>query len=163
MRTIRIGAFETNSSSCHVITICSDEEFNDFSNGKLLFNCEWEKLLTFEEAYDCMKNWYNDQCGFDEVDPYRIDFENSLTLARFTDIVKSKDKLYEYNRNEAGEHFRYSEAQKLHSDWEAVSLFCRYTYRKFNEIPDWAEDTFTEHYTSKSGDKIVVFGYHGHC
>ena len=35
MRQIRRGVFETNSSSVHSITMCSEEEFEKFRNGEL--------------------------------------------------------------------------------------------------------------------------------
>lgn len=163
MRTVRIGIFETNSSSTHVLTICSEEDYDKFAKGDLEMDCGCDKLVTFAEMYDEMKKWYRDQCGFTEEEPYKVDFENSLTLDCFRQIVKSKDKLCEYRKDENGERISYRAAELLHSDWEAVSLFCRYRYRKFNEIPEWVEETFREDFTTKSGDKIVAFGYHGHC
>lgn len=36
-RQIRRGVFETNSSSVHSITMCSDSEFDRWENGELLF------------------------------------------------------------------------------------------------------------------------------
>ena len=38
MRQVRQGVFETNSSSVHTITICSDEEYNAWTKGELLVN-----------------------------------------------------------------------------------------------------------------------------
>ena len=37
-KQIRLGVFETNSSSTHSICICSDEEWEGFKNGKLAVN-----------------------------------------------------------------------------------------------------------------------------
>ena len=34
-RQVRRGAFETNSSSTHSITMCSESEFNEFENGNM--------------------------------------------------------------------------------------------------------------------------------
>jgi len=39
-RQIRRGVFETNSSSTHSLTMCSEEEFEQWKNGELLFD-EW--------------------------------------------------------------------------------------------------------------------------
>lgn len=36
-RQIRLGVYETNSSSTHSLTICSEEEFEQWKNGELLF------------------------------------------------------------------------------------------------------------------------------
>ena len=37
MRTIRKGCFETNSSSCHAITICSESSYKGYLDGKLVY------------------------------------------------------------------------------------------------------------------------------
>lgn len=37
-KQIRLGVFETNSSSTHSICICSDEEWEGFKSGKLAVN-----------------------------------------------------------------------------------------------------------------------------
>lgn len=37
-KQIRLGVFETNSSSTHSITICSEEEWEGFKDGKLAVN-----------------------------------------------------------------------------------------------------------------------------
>ncbi len=49
MRTVRNCVFETNSSSCHVITVLSDNELELLENGKLLlsvYKSQGEKVLT---------------------------------------------------------------------------------------------------------------------
>lgn len=49
MRTVRNCVFETNSSSCHVITVLSDNELALLKNGKLLLSVhksQGEKVLT---------------------------------------------------------------------------------------------------------------------
>lgn len=49
MRTIRNSVFETNSSSCHVITVLSDNELALLKNGELLlsvYKSQGEKVLT---------------------------------------------------------------------------------------------------------------------
>lgn len=53
MRTVRNCVFETNSSSCHVITVLSDNELVLLENGKLLlsvYKSQGEKVIT--KSYD---------------------------------------------------------------------------------------------------------------
>lgn len=52
MINIRANTFETNSSSTHSITICTEEEYNKFVNGEL--GIDWDdRLVPKEEAeYD---------------------------------------------------------------------------------------------------------------
>ena len=49
MRSIRIGVFETNSSSTHSLTICSKTEFDAWKNGDVLFSIDSEKFMTMDE------------------------------------------------------------------------------------------------------------------
>lgn len=58
MKTIRHGTFETNSSSCHTITItCTPQELEEFNEGKRWYYYHWancervEKFATLEELY----------------------------------------------------------------------------------------------------------------
>lgn len=49
MRTVRNGVFETNSSSCHVVTLMSDDELEELKNGELLlavYKSQSEKVVT---------------------------------------------------------------------------------------------------------------------
>ena len=44
MLKVRIGVFETNSSSVHSITIVPEEKFKEWKNGKLIFD-KWDEVL----------------------------------------------------------------------------------------------------------------------
>lgn len=54
-RQIRRGVFETNSSSVHSITMCSDSEFDRWENGELLFWQNQDKFATRNEIIEEMK------------------------------------------------------------------------------------------------------------
>ena len=163
MKTVREGVFETNSSSTHTLTMCKKSEYEKFENGELLFNWDHEELDTMEEAYNSMKEYYGaDGSSFTLVDPYKLDFENSLTLEKFKSIIESKESLYRYSEDENGNEIQYDNTDKIHSDWEAVSYFCRWKYRKESEWPDWAEDSFCGSCTTDSGETIIAFGWFGH-
>lgn len=49
MEQIRRNVFETNSSSTHSITICSEDEYNKWKNGEMFFNRWTEELITMEK------------------------------------------------------------------------------------------------------------------
>lgn len=97
MKQIRVGVFETNSSSTHSLTIVSEEEYNQWRDGKLLFDRNDEKLVPIPDDYE-----------------------------------------------------------KLVEDDEDYDLL---TYDRWTEQE--MED-FTQHHTTKSGDKIVAFGQFGY-
>lgn len=50
MIQIRYQTFETNSSSCHSLVFLSDDEYNRFKEGLLLFNFDEQEMVTLEEA-----------------------------------------------------------------------------------------------------------------
>ena len=55
-RQIRRGVFETNSSSVHSLTMCSDEEYSKWENGEVLFWKNRDKFYTREEIIKELKN-----------------------------------------------------------------------------------------------------------
>jgi hypothetical protein len=50
MKTVRIGVFETNSSSTHSMTITTKKEFQAWKNGEVLFDEYSGVFITLEEA-----------------------------------------------------------------------------------------------------------------
>lgn len=48
MKQIRRGVFETNSSSVHTLTMCSEEEYAKWENGELLY-FQWDDKFDTRE------------------------------------------------------------------------------------------------------------------
>ncbi len=48
--TIRQGVFETNSSSTHCLCICTEEEYEKFIKGELVWELYTNKLVTPEKT-----------------------------------------------------------------------------------------------------------------
>jgi hypothetical protein len=86
-RQIRQGVFETNSSSTHSITMCTQNEFNDWRNGKLYRNnCWWSSatsnlknkaFLTYDEAIELIKtsSYYKPIEKYEDIDEYLKEYE----------------------------------------------------------------------------------------
>ena len=84
---IRQGVFETNSSSVHSITICTQNEFDDWRNGKVYRNNGWwssstsplrnKAFLTYDEAMELLKtsSWYKPMDENDDIDEYLKEYE----------------------------------------------------------------------------------------
>lgn len=72
MKTIRIGTFETNSSSTHSITMCMAEEYEKWKNGEMYYDRWGCELVSKEEAKKAFAKWREefiaDNPGFDEND-----------------------------------------------------------------------------------------------
>jgi len=49
-KKIRIGTFETNSSSTHSITMCKESDFNKWKNGEMYWDRWGEKLVPKDEV-----------------------------------------------------------------------------------------------------------------
>lgn len=63
MKQVRRCVFETNSSSTHSITFCSEQEFEDFKNEKLFVNRYSGKLVPADQRNNmCIsyRQWCND-------------------------------------------------------------------------------------------------------
>lgn len=71
MKVIRRGVFETNSSSTHSLTLCSEEEYKKWERGEVLFKAylwkdEDKHFVTKEEAIAKLKqSSYYDNIDFD--------------------------------------------------------------------------------------------------
>lgn len=47
---IRRGVFETNSSSVHTLVMCTDDDYNKWKDGEILYDTLKVKLVTLEDA-----------------------------------------------------------------------------------------------------------------
>lgn len=133
---IRKGVFETNSSSTHSLCICSQEDFDAWKSGKTLFN---EYKNEFRSADD-----FGISVTDKEVEDYynntKQEFYKSFESLSPAEVKKVKDRLLAELRENA--------------DMD-----------DFESYEDWWRDyleAFEKSYTSKSGDKIVVFGQYGY-
>lgn len=67
--TIRLGTFETNSSSTHSLVVCTKKEFELFKIGELIFNryaAEFVPTKVYEEAKESEDFDDYEFCTYDE-------------------------------------------------------------------------------------------------
>lgn len=50
MRTVRLGTFETNSSSTHSITMCMESDYEKWKNGEMYWHRWNDELVSKEEV-----------------------------------------------------------------------------------------------------------------
>ena len=136
---IREGVFETNSSSTHTITICSEKTFDEWTK-------EDSDIVYVGDSYDFSFNG-RDFATKEEV----------LELAKEDNakrIAEGKEPLYDV------EHFFDPDANS--SSWSSESQAAECGVYTFEE---WREDEYLEiyleDYTTENGDKIVAFGKYG--
>ena len=61
MKTIRLGTFETNSSSTHSMVICTEEEYEKWANGELYASRYYDGFKTKEEVIEEAKKEYDER------------------------------------------------------------------------------------------------------
>lgn len=133
-RQIRRGVFETNSSSTHSLTMCSEEEFEQWKKGKVLFDEDDETFVKANDLSNKDKE-YAAQDYEDNKDEYSKDWAELSETAKeryYTKYAKEND-LIDKDAKTYDEYMRESDLE-----------------------------TFVQRYTSKSGDKIVAFGEYGY-
>lgn len=135
MKQMRRGVFETNSSSTHSLTICTEEEFEKWRNGELLFD-RWndcfieERPLSDQEKTDAMEN-YNDIKS-----TYWKNWEQL-----------SEEEIESWYRRYASQYLNKS------NDGQTYDEYMHSSYDL---------EVYSKHYTSPSGDELVVFGKYGY-
>lgn len=103
MKIIRLGVFETNSSSTHTMVIMSEEEYDKWKKGELL-KYRWEdKFITKEENDKIIKKLIEDYAK-----EYNIPVED----------VDVDDLKYEYDDDIAYTFEEYDDRMDLESDIE---------------------------------------------
>lgn len=76
MIQIRQNIFETNSSSVHSITLCTEDEFQKWKNGKILFDRDECRFVTPEQFEEFKSSeYYNEE----------YDHDRGLTYNQFFD------------------------------------------------------------------------------
>lgn len=136
MRQVRKGVFETNSSSTHSLTICTEEEFNRWTSGELMFDTYNDKLVEVntkisEEEKECAKNYYE---------------KNKSAFWKSWEQLSEEEVEAWYT--------------KYMTDLNKVDMYRYQTRSQFLYNSDL--ETFTQFYTSPKGDKFVAFGKFGY-
>lgn len=144
MKQIRKNVFETNSSSTHTLAICTEDEYKDWKDGKLLFN-KWNETF--------VKNSIN----ITKQD--RKEAEERYTLYKgkyykdWSELTEAEREEYTYN------YIAQQRRQEKSFSFEEDGL----TYQEFMQnCNNDGLETETSHYTSPSGDKLVItcaYGY----
>lgn len=162
MKTIRTCVFETNSSSTHVISMCSEKKYKDFFDKHIgLWSTGSDKIMSFEEVLEDLRNDYNNE-------RVRKCFDNQIVK----DYVADPDKIFTVENLKAviNEYKHLEEAydddddiEGIDSDIHALLWFISDGYQTAEEWgeEDWIEEVFEDSFTTENGETIVAFGYYG--
>lgn len=129
MLQMRKNVFETNSSSTHSITMCTEDEYNAWANGDVLLNDGWwgkdntsefkdKKFVTREEAEDIIKcNKYHEPT--DEL--------SDLSDEEFNEYCYDMDyELYSMDRYFENEYLEWFDEKYTTPSGETVVAFGLY-------------------------------------
>lgn len=89
MLNIRHGVFETNSSSVHSLTVCTQSEMQQWKNGKMVYDMYREKLVsaTVVTAED-PERYFDIQAFSDYVDRHCFEeFEEECEMSNGETII----------------------------------------------------------------------------
>lgn len=101
MQQIRKNVFETNSSSTHTLAICTEDEYKDWQNGKLLFN-KWHETfvknsikITKQDREEAERCYTQYNCFFNPVynTEYTVTISDEISYNEFT----KKYEVLKYN------------------------------------------------------------------
>lgn len=137
MRQIRRGVFETNSSSTHSLTICTEDQFNDWKAGKIFYDDYQEGFVD--------KVQLTDQEKVKAEKDYKEHFE---TVA----FYKKWDELNDSEREAWYQGYYISAIRNSEDDIV--------TYREY--FGGGGLETYVQFYTTPKGEKLVVFGKYGY-
>lgn len=132
-RQVRQGVFETNSSSTHSLTICTENEYDKWKKGELLFDYWDDKFVNpadtslTDDEKESVKEDYNKR-----KQKYWKDWEDLSE--------KEKEELYAEGLKE-----KYSETM-TYDEW----------------LDDSYLETYVHNYTTPNGEKIIAFGRYGY-
>ena len=121
MKTVRNSLFETNSSSVHTLTVCTEEEFDRYCSGDAVI-LQWMSL-TKGTKYEGRK-------------------------------IFTIDEAREIERN-------YAKAHGQEISEESIEIAIRDDFIYADDESDYLE-WYDHHFTTPSGDKMVVFGQYGY-
>lgn len=134
-RQIRRGVYETNSSSSHSITMCSEEEFEKWKDRKILFDSWKEEFVDVVNLSNSQK-----EDARKEYESKKNEFSKD-----WKDLSESsKEKYYE----------------KYIKEHDLIVEECK-TYNDY--MNDYELESFIDKYTTKNGEKVVAFGKYGYC
>lgn len=144
MKQIRKNIFETNSSSTHTLAICTEDEYKDWKDGKLLFN-KWNETF----VKNSIKITKQDKVEAEE----RYNTCKGKYYKDWSELTEAEREEYTYN------YIAQQRRQEKSLSFEEDGL----TYQEFiQNCNNDGLETETSHYTSPSGDKLVItcaYGY----
>ena len=162
MKTIRMGVFETNSSSTHCLVLASEEDFKKFEASDAVMNTYQGNIWSVEDALANLKG--------------KVDYDTvkDLTVEEFKFILEHDDDASACHYSDYDD---YSDVELSQDMIDAMADTPHLTKKVLDLVYEWIEDdkimcyrkwcdqdeyeTFEEHKTI-NGVEVVALGYYGY-
>lgn len=176
MISIREATFESNSSSCHSLTVCSRKTYDDWANEHTILDPGRKEFVLKTDLYDnCIKGFQERFTHFSSKS--LSDWEKHIfdELLQLKELNISKEQFYDSLPNLIKEldgvlyegYVNEYQSERLSDMDKAVLTLISTKYRDgllttygFENVYEDEFETFTEHHTVDETE-IVVFGYYG--
>lgn len=155
MKSYRHEVFETNSSSQHTLTMCSEEVYNDFKEGHALFDYDLNNVVAISQIYqEFVKESGNRLAigydAFDAIVNNDTEFANFNAMGHQYDIQPTSVKTSGLDRNATRNDYI-----------EVYDWLRKYSYIRYDE---WSRCSYGEKLYCETkvidGVSVVAFGKH---
>ena len=169
MKTVRNSVFETNSSSCHSLSIIKEEIYEQWKRGGVVLGID---LDDFEDSDDL-----DEREGGDKEDGYLECWGNFSSYLDYVSIVPKEEQL-EKNLELLKRWAEFEEEylkeycpnyEELISDYTRTGVFTEEMYRRFPRLYYTREEYYKSlHYDDcespflHKGEGVVVIGHYYH-
>ena len=154
---IRRNVFETNSSSTHTLTICTQDEYKAFQNGELV--CVSEAWGEFDpNKYFGGKDFVSKEEVLERVKEVN---KERKAEGQDEDLLYEDERFFTYvPRVEKGECQHYWEEYPQSHEYELETCLEAEDGEYYNHYSGL--ESYCRYFTTPSGDKMVAFGEYGY-
>lgn len=137
--SIRQGVFETNSSSVHSCSICTEDNYKAFRDGKVWYKEDGDSYVDEDVAIEFNVNYIKDE--------YNLTDEE---VAKFKEVYKKEKNFYDA--------FEAIDTEFEQWDLDPYDIYLNHdTYWEYHEYEDWSH-----RFKDTAGVDMVAWGYCGH-
>ena len=152
MKTIRPSVFETNSSSVHTLCLCSEADYDKFTNKELFW--KYENLVTLDEAYEEFCKYLAEHA--DDGDYSLHSFDDKVPSKElFEKAIKEEEWTRPYNRDHRSDFKNDEQWYIANIQWWLSDADYGNNENYFLRYGDWYETYW------KKKDGMIAFGYFG--
>ena len=137
MRQIRQGVFETNSSSTHSLTICTEDQYNDWKAGKIFYDDCQEEFVDKVQLTDREKMMAEED--------YEEHYGSLVFYKKWNELTEEEKEVW---------YQRYFISEIKDSVDDIV------TYQEY--FGGGSLETYVQSYTTPKGEKLIAFGKYGY-